>query len=296
MARIVVIGTGSIGGFFAAELARADHEVVLCARRPFDRLVVQHLDGTEVVVETAASTDPATVPEADWVLLATKAHQVAAAAPWLAGACGPRTRAVVVMQNGVDHEGRVGPYVGATPVLPSIVLCGAEAVAPGRIVHHGSANLELPQGPLAEELAGLFAGSRVNVVFHSDFLTAQWRKLLTNVTAAPIVAITLRRMGVLRDPAVKALAIGLAEECLRVAQAVGADVSIEEGAEAIGMMAGVNPNMGSSMLYDRLAGRPLEHEYLTGAVVHFGRANNVPTPLNDAFAALLGAISDGVPG
>ena len=41
------------------------------------------------------------------------------------------------------------------------------------------------------------------------------------------------------------------------------------------------------MLYDRLAGRSLEHEYLTGAVVAAGERHDVPTPLNAAMLALL---------
>jgi 2-dehydropantoate 2-reductase len=45
------------------------------------------------------------------------------------------------------------------------------------------------------------------------------------------------------------------------------------------------------MLYDRLAGRRLEHESLNGAVADLGRRRGVPTPLNDAMTALLDAIS-----
>ncbi|HEV8299041.1 MAG TPA: 2-dehydropantoate 2-reductase [Acidimicrobiales bacterium] len=295
MARVVVIGTGSIGGYFAGELAEAGHEVVMCSRRPFDRLVVEHLDGSKVEVDSPALTDPAHVPHGDWVMLATKAHQVPDVAGWLAGACGPSTKAVVVMQNGVDHEGRVAPYVDGTPVLSSIVLCGAEAVAPGHVVHHGASNLEVPRGEMSEELAALFVGTRVNIVFHDDFVSAQWRKLIQNVTAAPITAITTRRMGVLRNAAVKALAIGLAEECIHVANAVGAHIPIEEAVSSIELMGRVNPSMGSSMLYDRLAGRPLEYQYLTGAVTHYGETNQIPTPLNDALYALLSGISEGPP-
>ena len=50
---------------------------------------------------------------------------------------------------------------------------------------------------------------------------------------------------------------------------------------------------GTSMLYDRLAGRPLEHEYLTGAVVGAGARRGVPTPLNRTVLTLLRAIVPG---
>ena len=292
MARIAVVGPGSIGGYFAVEAARNGHELVLCARSPFDSLTVTQLDGSVRELAVAALTDPAHAVEAEWVWLATKAHQTHAAGEWLRRTCGPSTRAVVVMQNGVEHEARVRPYVGDTPVLPAIVRCGAEAVSPGRIVHHGFSTLEVPEGSLAAGLAALFAGTDAVVEATDDFTTVAWRKLVSNVTASPMTALTRQRLGVMRRPDIQAFAAGLAEECLRVGAAHGAAL---DPADAAAMMAGIattNPEMGSSMLYDRLAGRPMEHDALTGAVVRGGAAAGIHTPLNAAVLALLSAISD----
>ena len=50
------------------------------------------------------------------------------------------------------------------------------------------------------------------------------------------------------------------------------------------------PETGSSMLYDRMAGRPMEHQFLTGEVVRRGAALGIPTPLNAGILALLEAI------
>lgn len=44
------------------------------------------------------------------------------------------------------------------------------------------------------------------------------------------------------------------------------------------------------MLYDRLAGRPLEHEFLTGAVVRAGERHGIATPLNRMLLTLLRAV------
>lgn len=46
----------------------------------------------------------------------------------------------------------------------------------------------------------------------------------------------------------------------------------------------------SSMLYDRLAGQPLEHQHLTGEVVRRADAHGIPVPLNAAMLALLEAL------
>jgi 2-dehydropantoate 2-reductase len=47
------------------------------------------------------------------------------------------------------------------------------------------------------------------------------------------------------------------------------------------------------MYFDRLAGRTLEIEAITGAIVASGERHGVPTPLNAALLALLRAVSDG---
>jgi 2-dehydropantoate 2-reductase len=292
MARIAVVGPGSIGGYFAVEAARNGHELVLCARSPFEALTVTQLDGSVRELAVAATTDPDAVDEAEWVWLATKAHQTPAAGAWLRRTCGPSTRAVVVMQNGVEHETRVRPFVGDTPVLPAIVRCGAEAVSPGRIVHHGFSTLEVPEGSLAVGLAALFAGTDAVIEAVDDFTTVAWRKLVSNVTASPMTALTRQRLGVMRRADIQAFATGLAEECLRVGAAHGAALDPAHAAAMVAGVATTNPEMGSSMLYDRLAGRPMEHDALTGAVVRGGAATGIPTPLNAAVLALLSAISD----
>jgi 2-dehydropantoate 2-reductase len=47
------------------------------------------------------------------------------------------------------------------------------------------------------------------------------------------------------------------------------------------------------MLYDRLAGQPLEHQHLTGEVVRRAERHGIPVPLNFAILALLDALDRG---
>ncbi len=291
---LAIIGAGSIGGYLAWQLSRAGHGLVLCVRSPFDHLEVT-AGGATHVVDAPVVTEPARLPSAvaggaRWVLLATKAHHTDAAAPWLRALCGPDTEGVVVLQNGVEHRERVAPHVGSAPVLPCVVNCAAEAVAPGRVVHHAYSSFEVPAGPLADRFAALLERTDASVVATDDFLTSSWRKLVANVTASPITALTGRRMDVMADPAVQQLAIGLAAECVAVANAAGANLDPDLPRSFVaGVAANAGSSFGSSMLYDRDAGRPTEHDALTGAVVRHGHRLGVPVPLNEAVLALLAA-------
>jgi len=145
--RIAVVGVGAIGGSLAADLADlGKHDLTLCVRSAFDRLVVEHPKGRSQVAAPVV-TDSSKVGPVDWVLLATKAHQTEGSAPWLQALCGPTTR-IAVLQNGVDHVSRVRPHVGAKlDVVPVVVQLAAEKTAAARIVHVSRLAVRAERGP-----------------------------------------------------------------------------------------------------------------------------------------------------
>lgn len=288
--RIAVVGVGSVGGYFGAQAAAAGHDVVLCSRRPFEGLRVE-TGGDVLDVDAPVLTDPADATPVDWVLLATKAHQTAATAPWLAALCRPGT-VVAVLQNGVDHVERVAPLVDEADVLPTIVKYGGELLEPGLVRHHTYGFLTAPATDAGEALVDLFAASAPDVVLTDDFTTEAWRKLCTNVAANAVPALTMRRFPVFRRPDVAELARGLITEAATVGAREGASLPATIADDEVARMAALPDGVGSSMLYDRLAGRALEHEALNGAVVRAGERHGVPTPLNAAVTALLAAISE----
>lgn len=286
---IAVIGGGAIGGYLAAQLAWAGKAVTLCVRTPIERLEIEEGGKIrEVPVRIAAG--PGGLAKADWILVATKAQDTAGAAPWMRALAGPGTM-IAVVQNGIDHAARVQAIAGAAQILPCIIYCGAEQTRRGHVVHHAHARLIVPEGSPADGLAALFAGTSFEVVQDADFTTSAWRKLLANLAANPITALTLRRAEVLRESAIQALATGLLHEAVRVAQAEGAKLTAADADRIVASFATSQSGGGSSMLYDRRAGRPLEHAFITGAVVDAAARHGIDVPLNRAILALLDAVS-----
>ncbi|MGX7709495.1 2-dehydropantoate 2-reductase [Methylobacterium sp. Gmos1] len=292
---VAVIGSGGIGGYLAGALERAGRPVTLCVRTPFDRLVVTDAAGErEVPVRIVADPDQVDLREsgpADWVLVTTKAQDTASAEPWFRRLVGPATR-VVVVQNGVGQAERARPHLAeGTTVLPAIIYCSVERTAPGRITHHGSTKMTVPAGPDGAAFADLFSGTPFEITQEADFVTVAWRKLLSNAVVNPITALTLRRIAIFNDPAIQGLARGLMDEVIRVANAEGARLTGEDATRILDGYLRMTGDGGSSMLYDRLAGRPLEHAHLTGAVVAAAERHGIDVPLNRAILALAGAVS-----
>jgi 2-dehydropantoate 2-reductase len=292
---VAVVGLGSIGGGAAGTLAAAGrHDVIACVRRPLERLTLERPEGV-VEVPLRALTDPARAEPVDWVLLCTKTHATASAAPWLARLCAPSTR-VAVLQNGIDHIARVAPLANGAAVVPVIVYYNGERLAPDRVrLRQGaSSDFVVADDDAGRAFADLFAGTPLRVQLGDDFVTLAWRKLLVNAVASPVTALTLQRQAVLRRQDVQALCLELLAEAIAVGRAEGAKLADDEAARTLATLFTFSGELGTSMYFDRLAGRPLEVEALTGAIVAAAARHHIPTPLNGALLTLLRAINDAV--
>lgn len=291
---VAVVGLGSIGGVVAGCLAAAGrHDVIACARRRLERLTLELPQGT-IVVPLRVLADPQEVEKpVDWVMLCTKTHQTESATPWLKRLCAPATR-VAVLQNGIGHVERVAPLVGGAAVLPAMVYFNGERLAPDRVrLRQGSdQDIAVADDAVGRAFAALFDDTPLRIARSGDFAALAWRKLLINAVANPITALTLQRQAVLRRPDVQELCRGILDEAVAVARAEGVPLVDDEPARALATLYTFSGELGTSMYFDRLAGRPLEIEALTGAVVAAGERHGVATPLNSALLALLRAIND----
>jgi 2-dehydropantoate 2-reductase len=290
--RIAVVGAGGVGGLLASEAAAAGHEVVLCVRTAFERLVIENPDGArEIAVRIA--TDPQREQPVPWVFLTTKAQDTDSAAPWLSRLIDAST-IVVVLQNGVEHASRVARFVPEHAVLPALVYAAVERIAPGRIMHHVGHRIVVPASEVGARFAHLLSGSPAEVIQESDFHAAAWRKLLQNAGVNPVTALTLQRMRIVRDPDIRALIRGLLIEGVAVARAAGASLTEADVDAILDIYLTYREDGGTSMLYDRLAGHRLEHEYITGVIVRTAEIHGLEVPLNRALLTLLRALDQGL--
>jgi 2-dehydropantoate 2-reductase len=237
-------------------------------------------------------SEPKQAKPVDWVLLCTKAHQTEAAAPWLQRLCTSATR-VAVLQNGIDHVGRVAPLAGGATVVPVLVYYNAERLAPDRVRvrRAGDHDLVVADDEGGRLFAQLLDGTELRALLSGEFATLAWRKLLINAVANPITALTMQRQAVLRRPDVEELCRAILEEAVATARADGVRLADDEVVRTLATLRTFSPEFGTSMYFDRLAGRSLEVEALTGAIVAVAERRGVAAPLNRALLALLRAVN-----
>ena len=314
--KIAIVGVGAIGGYLGTRLALAGEDVTFIARGAnLEALQTRGIrlildDGTEEVVpRVRATADYTAAGPQDLVILAMKAHQVAAVAADVPKLFGPDT-VVVPMQNGipywyfhahpgplagsrvasVDPDGSIGERIGCERVIGCVVYPAAELVAPGVIKHVEGNRFPVgePNGTPSERVARVaacFVAAGLKSPVLEDIRSEIWLKLWGNMTFNPISALSRATLaGICEYPPSRDLAAGMMAEAQAVAHKLGITfrVPLEKriaGAEKVG-------HHKTSMLQDVEAGRPLEIDALLGTVIELARLTDTPTPRLDTVYAL----------
>lgn len=287
---VAVIGAGAIGLSLASALARTGRPVTVCGRTPVDRIEVIE-DGVAEAWPVSYTNDPDEIAGFETAILAVKTHQTDAARDWLRRLADPAAT-VLVAQNGIEHRERVAPYTGPAHLVPAVVYLNVERTAPGRAILRrvGDRDLAVPDDEPGRAIAAELSAGRMRVGLEADLATTAWAKLLTNITANPLTALTGRRAEVIGDPSIGDIARTIMTEAAQVARAEGAALTDAHVESALEWLWNVPEGATTSMRQDRLAGRPLEYDALTGAVVRAADRHGIEVPVNRLILALVAAI------
>lgn len=289
--RIVVFGTGGVGGYFGGRLAQAGEAVTFIARGKHlqalreQGLRVDSLKGDFVVQPVQATDDPAQVGPVDVILVGVKAWQVRQVAQTMRPLVGPETF-VVPLQNGVESPAQLAAELGQSHVLGGFCRIVSFIAGPGHIRQAGGdpylAFGELDNRPSerAERLRQAFARTvGVTAEIPPDIQAAMWGKFLTITAWSGLGAVTRAPVGVWRTlPETRHMWIQAMHEVLAVAQARQIALTEENVHKATAYVDSLPPHATASMQRDIMNGRPSELSLLSGGVVRLGQKVGVPTP------------------
>ena len=303
---VAVIGPGAIGLCVAIRLAQrsggpkvtlVDHEADR-ARRLGGRALWLRSDAGDLRARLPVVLAPSTPP--DLVILATKAHQAAAAARAAAAWIG--RAALVTLQNGLGVAREVAAVLPDTRIVVGVTYQAANLVAEGE-VHH-AANVATHFGyegrapdPAVEAVARLFARAGLPAHVEPDMTPVVWRKAIVNAAINPVAALAGVRNGeVAERPVLAGLVRRLAGEGQTVARVVGVRLPEDSAGEAALDTARATAENRCSMLQDLEAGQATEIDYLNGALVVLAEEHDVPVPANRAVTTLMRLLSPSAEG
>ncbi len=297
--KILIMGTGAIGGCYGGLLARSGEDVVFMARG--DNLKAIRERGLRVQSATFGefSVRPEAVDAldgawtADLALFCVKGYHNEQAIADMSPAVGEDTT-ILTLQNGIGGGDRLGERFGIGSVLLGAAYIDAERTAPGVVAQRGSPPrivLGEAHGELSERaqaVADVLNRAGIETEISSSILTALWSKLIYICALSGMTCITRASFAeVLETPETLAMTRQVMDEALKVGQASG--VALDDGITDT-VMAGFHEEKGglvSSMYIDLTAGNPLEVSLINGAVARIGKEVGVFTPANTFINACL---------
>jgi len=292
MTRIAMMGSGAVGGYFGGRMAAAGCDVTFIARGAHLAAIREHglridsaAQGGTRIHPATVTDDPGEVGVVDYVIVAVKLWATAAAANALLPMLGPETT-VLTLQNGVESA-ELECVVGPQRMVGSVAFIGCAIAAPGVIRHVGTMQRVVVgefgggSSPRVERLRAEMERGGIEADVSDDICRTIWKKFVFLVGLSAATAMRRAPLGAVRkDPEARDLFLGAMAETAAVGRARG--IALEDGLaqDRLAFADGLPAEMTSSMHTDLARGNRLELDWLSGAVVRFGRASGVPTPVN----------------
>ena len=298
--RVLVMGTGGVGGYYGGLLARQGHEVVFVARGAHLEalqargLELRTADGTTILHPINAVARPADAGgDFDLVLFTVKTYDTEGAAAAIEPVVGTSTT-VLPLQNGVDAVDQLKAVLGPGPVLGGMTQIGARIVEPG-VVERFSPFCQVVLGEpgggpsdRGERIAVALREVGVDASASQDVQRALWEKFMLLAPLASLTSAGNVISGQLRAvPEGAALFRTLRGEVAAVGRAAGVNLPPESVESVEKFFMNLPETHTTSMQRDYDGQRRVELEHLAGTVVRRGQALGVPTPNFDVVYAIL---------
>jgi 2-dehydropantoate 2-reductase len=303
--RIAVMGTGGVGGYFGARLARGGHEVAFVARgRQLEALRASGLRvesplGDLNLPDVDVTDNPAEVGPVDLVLFTVKLWDTIEAAAAIKPLLGAET-AVVSFQNGVVKDDILRDALGAGHVIGGVTYIAATIAEPGVIRHSGTlqklvfGEYDGSLSPRVRQFRDACAGSGIDAETSDRIEQAIWEKFVFLVGLSGTTSLARSEIGPIRaSPRSRAFLHDVMEEVVQVALAQGVPLPAGYADERLTFTDHVPASMTSSMHQDLERGNRLEVGWLSGDVVERGARLGVATPCNRAIFDILSIYSEG---
>ena len=286
--KIAIVGTGALGGWYAALLAEAGHEVHCVARADFETirargLTLRHKGAERSVRVASATPEAAVIGPCDLVVVTIKSTSNHALPALISPLLGPGT-AVVTLQNGMGNAEALARLLPADRIVAGLCFVCINRIAPALIetTLAGYVRMAAAEGPVNATVTtavAVFAAAGVDCQAEPSLEAVLWKKLCWNI---PFNGLAIAGGGIttdliLADPTLNDRAYRLMKEVQAAALARGHGFEDAHIKRQFVVTLGMGPYRPSSLI-DFLEGRDVEVEGIWGEPLRRGTEAGVAMP------------------
>jgi len=301
--RIVVLGTGGVGGYFGGKLAQFyadnnDIDVIFVARgEHLEKIRTNGLtlitnEETITVRPSHATDNPCEFGTADLVLFCTKAYDIEDSAALLKDCVNKATIGISLL-NGVDNAQRIRTLLPDADILDGGVYISAYISRPGAVTVASETRVLFfgADGDTTGDyghIERIFTDAGINAAFKDPISPSVWEKYLFVAPLASATTYLDKTVGdVLDDQECRRLFNGLFNEVLLVCRAQGIAIRDDIRDATMRKLSRMGGNITTSLHKDFKSGRKTELETLTGYVIRAAKSCNIAVPHHEQVYAFL---------
>jgi len=286
--RALIVGAGSVGGYFGGRLAGAGRDVTFLVRpRRATQLaggLIILSQGQEIVVPAKLIVAGGKAGEFDVVLLAVKAHQLDAAISDFAAYVNSATMILPIL-NGMKHMEVLRSRFGAPRVIGGVARIATTLDERGRIVDQASFH-DLSYGEWSGEktdrivaLDQLMRGAGFDARLSTEIEREMWEKWAMLASLGGVTCLMGADIGqVARTQGGIDFVQGLFGEVAAVVAAAWRPLSDSFKSQVLSLLTDRASSLTSSMYRDMKSGQRVEADQIIGDLVQRAAAKGIATP------------------
>ena len=290
--KIVIYGTGGVGGYFGARLHQAGKEVIFIARGKHLKAIQQNglqltsYLGNYTAHPVIAKKEITSIKNIDLILICVKAWQLEEVATKIISVISKNT-IVIPLLNGVTIIDTLISTVDKKHLFGGLCKVVSRIEDYGKIVHDSYqptivfGELDHQKTERSKRIEKLFKKASITTILSEDIQKDTWIKFIYITTVSAIGALTRFTIGEMcASKEIKEMMVQTAEVIVSIATAKGIKLPPDIIKKQFKIIESQPFNTTSSLQRDMMAGKPSELEYLNGAVVKLGLELGIATPIN----------------
>lgn len=290
--KILIYGTGGVGGYFGGKLANSGNKVSFIARGKHleilqkKGLTVKSYLGDFALFPVKASDKLSDLETPDLVLLCVKSWQLEAAAQNLSDFISSKT-VLLPLQNGADNYDKLACVLPENQILAGLCKIISFVESPG-VISHPSIIPQIVFGEINNrqtervlQIQSLFLRAGIECVIPENIQLEIWRKFLFICTVSGIGALTRMPIGVNRsNVGIRDIMMQTAFEIMNVAHKKNIPLGDSDLKSIFQAIDAQTPETTASMQRDIMNGKPSELDNFNGYIISEGNRLGVQTPVN----------------
>ncbi|MDH5428821.1 MAG: 2-dehydropantoate 2-reductase [Nitrospirota bacterium] len=298
MKEILIVGAGSVGGYFGAHLARKHSNVSFLLRPKTQAAVAQHgltirsAIGESFTVRPQSASNPQDLPQSDLIILGVKAYDLPEVMDQIEPVLKSDTT-ILTLQNGVTIEDTLKMRFGRERVVGGVAFIYSKIVEAGVIDHFKKGMVTIGElmgleTPRLLQVQALFKEAGIPCFLTEDIRKTKWEKMCWNCVFNPLTVLMNDHVAKALDaPELQPVIATIVREVAAVAMAAHRVPLDGNMPEKVVKWSQELRDIHTSMYDDWKAGRPTEIDELNGYIVQRGQEFGVPTPMNEMLTALI---------